>query len=117
MNPEFDWGKVKVRQAGGRSSRPRGRGKFVRVPMEWVERLAKAKHAATLKLALALLNIVWRSPGSPIRLSNEAVAHLGISRLQKYRAVDELVRLGLVLVKREGRRSPLVTVLKIGGSS
>jgi hypothetical protein len=116
MKPEeFDWSKVKVRQIGGKSPKLR-QGKFVQVPLNWVERLLKAKHASTLKLALGLLDIEWRSPGQPIRLSNLIVERLGLSRNQKARGVEELQRLGLVHIERgRPRQSPLVR-LNLGGA-
>jgi hypothetical protein len=121
MNPErdwsdFDWGKVKVRQVGGKTPKPK-EGKFVRVPLGWVEKLSKAKYVSTLKLAHYLLNVEWRSPGQPIRLSNLIVERLGLSRNQKARGIAELRSLDLVQIEAgKPRQSPLVRLkLEVSG--
>jgi hypothetical protein len=105
---EFDWNKVKVRRVGGTQQKPK-HNKFVIVPLDWVETLARAKHASTLKLAHGLPDIEWRSPGQPIRLSNLTLKRLGVSRNQKTRGVEELQILGLVdVLESRPRQSPLV---------
>jgi hypothetical protein len=111
MNTEFDWSKVKVRQVIGSPPLRRRRDKFIAVPLDWAEKLYGAKYAATFKIALCLLNKEWHAPGQPIRLSNFTIARLGLSRNQKARGVEELRRLGLVLVEEgKPRQSPLVKV-------
>jgi hypothetical protein len=117
MNTEFDWSKVKVRQVIGSPRRPKKRDKFIAVPLDWAKKLYEAKYAATLKIALYLLGKEWHAPGQPIRLSNLTIERLSVSRGQKARAVEELRRLGLVLVEEsKPRQSPLVKLkLETGG--
>jgi hypothetical protein len=111
MNTEFDWSKVRVRQVIGSPPRPRKQGRFIAVPLYWAEKLNEAKYAASFKIALYLLGKEWHAPGQPIRLSNLAIERLGLSRGQKIRGVEELRRLGLVLVEQgKPRQSPLVKV-------
>jgi hypothetical protein len=89
---------------------------FVIVPMAWKDRLAGAVHVATLKLALHLLYQDWKTEGAAIKIPNIAFANAGISRWAKWRALGELERLGLVVVERRKRRSPLVRVVRDGGN-
>jgi hypothetical protein len=72
-------------------------------------RLRNAKHASTFKVALFLLHRTWETKRHAIRLSNTAVP--GLARRSKSRALEELEALGLVVVERQIRRSPLITVL------
>ena len=106
----FDWSKVKTRRlAVGKLSTPKDGGKFIKLPLGWVEKLSGAKYAATFKIAHYLLNVEWRSPGQPIRLSNLTIKRLGLSRNQKSRAIAELQGLDLVQVEAgKPRQSPLV---------
>jgi len=99
----------------GRRARRRS-GQFVAVPMLWVERLAAARSAATLKLAMRLLWMHFRDRARPVRLANAVLAATGVSRGQKWRALTELERLGLVRVERRRRRSPIVTLIGAGGT-
>jgi hypothetical protein len=87
---------------------------FVKVPLMWKDRLAKAgAHGATYALALHLLYHDWKSNESPIKLSNTALADDGITRWQKWRALRELEQLGLAVVERRPRKSPIVRVVKL----
>ena len=88
----------------------RRRGRFVAVPMAWVDRLATAKQTATSKVALRLLAMKWRS-GLTVKLANAALAEAGVTRKQKRGALLELERLGLVKVERRPRKSPRVTMI------
>jgi hypothetical protein len=82
---------------------------FIKVPWTWHERLAKARHAATHKVALQILYQHWKNGGKPFTLANNALN--GVSRWQKSRALAELEAFGLITVQRRKRKSPLVTVV------
>jgi hypothetical protein len=83
---------------------------FVKVPFEWIERLAGAK-GQTWCIALHLLYLHWKGGGKPIKLANGMLKIDGVSRHAKYRARDELERRGLISVARpRGRRSPIIHV-------
>jgi hypothetical protein len=84
---------------------------FVMVPGIWIERLAKARHIASYRVALHLLYQHWKNTGKPILLPNGMLAREGVTRRQKWEALRELERLGLIAVERRPRRAPLVTVL------
>jgi hypothetical protein len=85
------------------------RQQFVKVPWTWIERLANTRRAATFKVALYVLHKNWRNGGKPFTLSNSTVE--GVSRWQKWRALNELERLKLIIIKRRKRKTPLITVV------
>ena len=87
-------------------------GQFVRVSMTWVERLRVAHCIGSYKLAHHLLFQHWKSGGNPVKLSNTVLAELGMgSAKAKWRALSELERLGLVVIERRLKKSPVVTIL------
>ena len=88
----------------------RRKGRFIRVPLAWGERLAEARYIATYRVALHVLYRHWRGGGEPFPLTNSAIKR--VSRGQKGRALEELERLGLVAVERHKRKAPRITVLQ-----
>jgi hypothetical protein len=92
-------------------ARRRHNGPFVQVSLETIYRLGAAKNASTLKLFLLLLHLRWKIGEEPFKLTNVALAGLGVDRKQKERALRELEDLDLVRVVRRERKSPLVAVL------
>jgi hypothetical protein len=89
----------------------RRRQHFVKVPWTWVERLAEARYVATYRLALYVLYRHWRDNGKPFALANGDLKMGSTSRWQKWRALAELEKLGLITVKRAGRKSPWITTV------
>ena len=47
-----------------------------------------------------LLFLNWKSPGRTIYLANGALSEKGVNRYAKYRALDELKRVGLIRLKK-----------------
>jgi hypothetical protein len=82
------------------------RERFVMVPWTWIERLKSTRQATTFKVAHHVLYEHWRNGGKPFTLSNSAVG--GVSRWQKWRALNELERLKLITVERRKRKTPLI---------
>jgi hypothetical protein len=115
MNDMSDWTTpqaekaIKERPAVVPGKIQKRRQQFVKVHWTWVERLMTARHAATLKVALFVLHQNWRGGGKPFTLSNSAVEN--ISRWQKWRALQELEQLGLIVIERRKRKTPRVTVI------
>jgi hypothetical protein len=97
----------------GKLRRRRRRDQFVKVPMEWMHRLESARLTATYRVALHLLHEGFKAHGhgNRIRLANGAMALKGVTRWQKWRAIDELEVLGLIRVKHRPRKSPEITLL------
>jgi hypothetical protein len=88
-----------------------GHGPFVRYPVEAIHLIGAAKNAGTAKLFPLLLHLDWKADHRPFRLSNEALALLGISRGRKGPVLRELEQMGLIRVEHRTRKSPLITVL------
>jgi hypothetical protein len=93
----------------------RRRRYFVMVPWMWIERLVDARHIATYRVALHVLYQDWKGGSKPFTLSNSAV--MGVSRWQKWRALRELERLGLVTIERRKRKAPLITAIPAAAAS
>jgi hypothetical protein len=62
-------------------------------------------------VAIRLLWLHFRDGGGPTVLGNLALRRAGISPKRKRFALSELERLGLVRVKRQARKSPIVTLI------
>jgi hypothetical protein len=82
---------------------------FVKVPHWWIERLARARHISTYRVALRVLYRHWKSRGQPFALGNGAMAVEGVNRWRKWDGLRELEHLELITVERRPRKSPLVT--------
>lgn len=93
------------------STRPTGRDPFVRYPVEVIYRMGEAKHIGTVRLYPLLLHLNWKADHRPFKLPNEDLKRLGISRERKGPVLRELEEMGLIRVKREPRKAPLITVL------
>jgi hypothetical protein len=78
--------------------------RWVKLPRRWLEALRQSRSANTYRLALIVLFEAFRQEqiGGEIVLSKEIT---GISGSARARAVDELVRLELIKVRRNGRQA------------
>jgi DNA-binding transcriptional ArsR family regulator len=59
-----------------------------------------------------LLKINWKDLNQPVKLTNGALAEIGVSPDAKLRALPQLKRAGLVKVKKAGNQALAVTPLK-----
>ena len=75
-------------------------------------KLLKGASAAAVAIYCYLLMINWKDLHQPVKLTNKALAEMGVSKDAKYRALPWLERAGLVKVKRAGHQAPIVTPLK-----
>jgi hypothetical protein len=87
------------------------RRKFVKIPWSWVDALKGAKCVSSYRVAIYVVYEHWRGGGRPVKLSNVALAEMGVSRELKRRALRELGGLGLIKAECRPRRSPIVTPL------
>jgi heme A synthase len=85
--------------------------RFIKFPWEWMDRLKATKSGVTYRLALLLAYEHWRTGGRPVVLSNIFVEREGISSRSKWRALQDLERLGVIAVERGARRSPRIKLL------
>jgi hypothetical protein len=117
MDDDFDIEKFRVEP--GQIPQPqskkayvkRKRACFVIVPCTWWHLLARAQHIVTYRVALHLLDQSWRTGEPAVPLSNCCLEGEGVSPASKNRALIELQELGLIRVKRQWRKSPLVRLL------
>jgi len=86
---------------------------FIKFPCSWATRLTTARRISTYRIALHLLYQHWRTSGRPSPLSNVALLRAGVSRREKWRALEELESAGLIKVERRPRKSPVVTILVV----
>jgi hypothetical protein len=84
---------------------------WVKLPVRWVKALRQSKQASTYQLAHVILVEAFKQEqtGGEIVLSTVTT---GMPRSTKVRAVNELVKLGLITVKRNSRRAVRVVELK-----
>jgi hypothetical protein len=95
------------------TKRAKRRQEFTQITRAQIERLAGAASVTSVTVFHFLMLIDWRYPGKPIRLANEGLEQLGVTRQAKYRALVDLKRLGLIELKNRGRKSPEVTILQL----
>ena len=97
---------------GKKKSKQRFRVHWVKLPVPWVKALRRSKSVNTYRLALTILiEAFWREQtGGELVLSTEVT---GMHRNSKIRAMDELVRLGLIRIRRDGRRAIRIIIIRI----
>jgi hypothetical protein len=81
---------------------------FVKLSNYWMERLERSKSPGTFKLAHRILREDFKRQcrGGEIILSTAAT---GLSRKVRFRAVAELVELGLIEIQQNGNQAVRVT--------
>ena len=84
--------------------------RFVKVPAYWIERLERSHSPGTFKLAHRILKEAFKQQyvGGEIVLSTETT---GLSRKVRFKAVKELIVLGLVEIEQNGNQAVRVTNL------
>ena len=94
-----------------KSKRPAFKSQWVKLPVKWVEMLKKSTSANVYRLAFIILIEAFKreQTGGEIVLSSEVT---GMYRNTRARAAAELVRLGLITIKREGREAIRVINIK-----
>ena len=95
----------------GKKSKQTFRPLWVKLPVRWVDGLYQAKQASTYKLAHVILIEAFKQEQTGREVVLSAVA-TEMHRNTKARAVNELVKLGLITVKRDGRQAVRVIKLK-----
>jgi len=91
---------------------------YVTVPLTWCDRLWKARSPNTVNLALAILIEAFRVSQTP-RGKGEIVLSArmtGLSSSNRHRAIQELEKLGLIRLRKQGRHAPRVELKRLGPS-
>jgi hypothetical protein len=89
----------------------KSKSKFTILPDAWRDRLEELDaDGTTYRVAIHLLREAWRSGSDRVKLANVALEGQHVSRWSKYRALNLLREAGLISVKQEPRKSPVVKV-------
>ena len=95
----------------------KGKGEFIRVPINWPKQLKGASGSVVL-FALHLLRLRFKEHGhvrdygcKQFKVTSAGLP--GLSRKSKWRALRDLERRGLIAVECERGRNPMVTI--VGG--
>ena len=108
----------RLRPTGGKGEKKRHENKrlafkpqWVKLPARWVKTLRRSKSASTYQLALTILIEAFKREqvGGEIVLSTKTT---GMPSSTRARAVRELVKLGLITVKRDGRQAVRIINLR-----
>jgi hypothetical protein len=89
----------------------RQRTYFVKVPLEWAAQVSSVTGESAMFVAIWLLYRAWKTKSNIVVLSTGQLEAHGISRWSKQRALRKLETGGLVAVKRQHGRAPVVTLL------
>lgn len=84
--------------------------RFVKLPAYWIERLERSNNPGTFKLAHRILEEAFKRQyvGGEIVLSTKATE---LSRKVRFKAVKELIGLGLIEIEQNGNQATRVTNL------
>jgi hypothetical protein len=107
----LDRGQVGERSAAVPTKIRRRQQHFATLPMTWYERMREVRSCQTYRVAWYLLYLHWKAGGELVTLANRMLEMDGVDRFAKWRALNELERLGLIAVKRRPRKSPTIKLL------
>ena len=92
-------------------ARRRERKAFTRVPLDWAAKAAKATKTIKSMVWIRLLHLQWETRNSTFLVPNGRLKRDGVTRFAKHRALRELEASGLIAVKRQRGKAPVVTIL------
>jgi DNA-binding MarR family transcriptional regulator len=104
---------VETLDTGAKPSKARRRDAnlFIKVPLRLVMAASKTIRTRNALLVLILLQyMAWKARSSTFACPNELMERCGVSRKTKHRALAELEAAGVITVRRQPRRSPIVTL-------
>jgi|SRR5258708_6650960 hypothetical protein len=93
--------------------RKKKRQRFALMPMSWLETVLRRRAGSdvTLKVVLLLLHEYWRNGKRPIKLTNVALAKIGVNPESKRRALGRLRQMGVINVEGRKGKNPLIAFL------
>jgi hypothetical protein len=86
-------------------------GRFVQVPLWWIEIAAKDTRSPATLVLIELLYAAWKAKSTTFPLPNARLKTLGVSRKTKYKVLRDLERRPVILVERSPRKTPLITLI------
>ena len=95
-------------------------GKFLRprVPLDWLSPACNLSgKALATALAIWYLSGLRKGRTEELKLTTTTLKIFNVDRYAKSRALKELERAGLISVRREGRKNPVVTILEVSGGN
>jgi DNA-binding transcriptional ArsR family regulator len=92
-------------------------GEFLKgpIPLPWLTAVTRLSGKAPLAVALAVCFEAGRRKSNEVKLTTAILRRFSVNRKAKYRALKSLEEAGLVRVRREPRRNPVVTILDLQG--
>lgn len=92
-------------------------GEFLKgpIPLPWLAAVTKLSGKAPLAVALAVWFEAGRRKSNEVKLTSAILGRFSVNRKAKYSALKSLEKAGLVRVRREPRRNPVVTILDVHG--
>jgi hypothetical protein len=84
---------------------------FAKVPLEWAAETAKCTETSSALVWILMLYMAWELKSLTFPLSNVMLAKYKVSRKMKYHVLTLLEDAGRIRVERNGKRSPVVTLL------
>jgi len=85
-------------------------GRFVKVPLWWIETAAKDIRSPATLVLIELLYAAWKAKSSTFQ-PNGRLKKLGVSREIKRRVLRGLERRPVILVERRPRKTPIITLV------
>lgn len=110
-----------ARRPDAQAARPRHArecgGEFLKgpIPLAWLTAASKLPGRGPLAVALAVWFEAGRRKCDEARLTTAVLLRFNVGRKAKYAALRALEAAGLVAVRREPRKNPVVTILGIRG--
>jgi hypothetical protein len=92
-------------------------GEFLKgpIPLPWLTAASMLPGKAPIVVGLALWFEAGRRKSRDVKLTSAILERFGVNRKAKYTALESLEKAGLVRVRREPRRNPVVTILDLQG--
>jgi hypothetical protein len=102
-------------EAAGRARKKKREERFIRLPVLWWGKLTNPlAPGGTWATATHLHYLRYREHSETVKLANAALKQVGISRFTKWDALHDLERRGLIIIENRGKKSPMITLLKLG---
>jgi hypothetical protein len=102
---------VETIKTGVVAKRRRAKPKFVMLPYKETLAAAGREGNATLAVLVELARLEFETHNKEVQLTNKALKPIGIRRDAKNSALRRLEVAGVVRVRQDGSRAPLVTLL------
>jgi hypothetical protein len=84
---------------------------FVKVPLRWAAKAAKATKTPKALVWVWLLHTSWKTKRTTFPFPNGKLKGDGVARFTKHRALQELEAAGLITVERRHGKTPIVTLV------